>query len=318
MKSAAPSFTAMSENKRGGPGRGQGRKPVKQGEETVTLSLRVTVAQREKLARLGGAEWVRGKIDRAKEPNNGYPTIAPINSALCMAIGTALYSAPPAPSVPDVLPATNPSQISSFTEPVEWLPGGFRIEHFAKDDLSLTDEANAERRFFVKRIDPPYHKDGVWFGATAEEAVAWLEKNTGETWSLARIVETGIWPWFRFDYSPEHAHMFGDRFEGYAAQMIYGGDKQRLVENASDQDFLVTMFYVPAGILSPKEELVRTTPMFLPMSALRFAREDIQRLASVLQRADDKTVEQPKPEWHAKAWEIGKQSTPPASGKGGE
>lgn len=54
---------------RGGPGRGQGRKPVKQGEETVTLSLRVTVAQREKLARLGGAEWVRGKIDRAKEPN---------------------------------------------------------------------------------------------------------------------------------------------------------------------------------------------------------------------------------------------------------
>ena len=56
---------------RGGPGRGQGRKPVKQGEETVTLSLRVTVAQREKLARLGGAEWVRGKIDRAKEPNAG-------------------------------------------------------------------------------------------------------------------------------------------------------------------------------------------------------------------------------------------------------
>ena len=54
---------------RGGPGRGQGRKPVKQGEETVTLSLRVTVSQREKLARLGGAEWVRGKIDRAKEPN---------------------------------------------------------------------------------------------------------------------------------------------------------------------------------------------------------------------------------------------------------
>ena len=59
----------MTETKKGGAGRGQGRKPVKQGEETVTLSLRVTVAQREKLARLGGAEWVRGKIDRAKEPN---------------------------------------------------------------------------------------------------------------------------------------------------------------------------------------------------------------------------------------------------------
>ena len=59
----------MSEEKRGGPGRGQGRKPVKQGEETVTVSLRMTPEKRAKLARLGGAEWVRGKIDRAKEPN---------------------------------------------------------------------------------------------------------------------------------------------------------------------------------------------------------------------------------------------------------
>ena len=66
---------------RGGPGRGQGRKPVKQGEETVTISLRVTVAQREKLARLGGAEWVRGKIDRAKEPNVEFSGGAPLYGA---------------------------------------------------------------------------------------------------------------------------------------------------------------------------------------------------------------------------------------------
>ncbi len=59
----------MSEVKRGGPGRGQGRKQVKHGEETVTVSLRVTASQREKLARLGGAEWVRDRIDKAKEPN---------------------------------------------------------------------------------------------------------------------------------------------------------------------------------------------------------------------------------------------------------
>jgi len=49
---------------RGGPGRGQGRKPVVQGEETVTVSLRVTAAQREKLARLGGAKWVRSAIEQ--------------------------------------------------------------------------------------------------------------------------------------------------------------------------------------------------------------------------------------------------------------
>ena len=58
----------MEKGGRGGAGRGQGRKPVKQGEETVTLSLRVTAAQREKLARLSGAEWVRERIDKAKEP----------------------------------------------------------------------------------------------------------------------------------------------------------------------------------------------------------------------------------------------------------
>lgn len=57
--------------KRGGSGRGQGRKPIKQGEETVTVSLRMTAAQRDKLARLGGAEWVRLRIDKAVKPNAG-------------------------------------------------------------------------------------------------------------------------------------------------------------------------------------------------------------------------------------------------------
>jgi hypothetical protein len=59
----------MNEKKHGGPVRGQGRPPVKVGEETVTVSLRMTPAQREKLARIGGAGWVRDRIDRAKEPN---------------------------------------------------------------------------------------------------------------------------------------------------------------------------------------------------------------------------------------------------------
>jgi hypothetical protein len=53
---------------RGGPNRGQGRKPVKIGEETVTVSLRMTQGQREKLTRLGGAEWVRQRVDRARDP----------------------------------------------------------------------------------------------------------------------------------------------------------------------------------------------------------------------------------------------------------
>lgn len=53
-------------NKRGGPGRGQGRKPLQQGETTVTVSLRLTTEQRQKLTRLGGAQWVRQRIDNAR------------------------------------------------------------------------------------------------------------------------------------------------------------------------------------------------------------------------------------------------------------
>jgi hypothetical protein len=55
-----------SKENRGGPGRGQGRKPLKEGQDTVTVSLRMTEAQRDKLALLGGAEWVRQRINKAK------------------------------------------------------------------------------------------------------------------------------------------------------------------------------------------------------------------------------------------------------------
>ena len=61
--------TAEAEPKRtrGGAGRGQGRKPIKQGEETVTVSLRMTVSQRAKLRRLGGGGWAREKIELETE-----------------------------------------------------------------------------------------------------------------------------------------------------------------------------------------------------------------------------------------------------------
>ena len=59
----------MELKQRGGAGRGQGRKPIKEGQDTVTVSLRMTEAQRDKLALLGGAEWVRQRIDKAKATN---------------------------------------------------------------------------------------------------------------------------------------------------------------------------------------------------------------------------------------------------------
>lgn len=58
----------MEQPKRPPNDRGQGRKPLSEEDQTVTVSLRMTQAQREKLTLLGGAPWVRGKIDKAKLP----------------------------------------------------------------------------------------------------------------------------------------------------------------------------------------------------------------------------------------------------------
>ena len=53
---------------RGGADRGQGRKPLDAGSKTVSFPVKMTELQREKLGRLGGASWVRQKIDKAREP----------------------------------------------------------------------------------------------------------------------------------------------------------------------------------------------------------------------------------------------------------
>jgi hypothetical protein len=38
----------------------------KKGEPTITVCLRMAQSQRAKLAKLGGAAWMRDRIDRAK------------------------------------------------------------------------------------------------------------------------------------------------------------------------------------------------------------------------------------------------------------
>lgn len=52
----------------GGPFRGQGRKPLQEGERTVVVTVRLTPARRDKLRRLG-AHWLAKAVDRAKEPD---------------------------------------------------------------------------------------------------------------------------------------------------------------------------------------------------------------------------------------------------------
>ena len=45
-----------------------GRPSLQHGEETVPVTIRLTALQREKLQMLGGAKWVRDRIDKAHLP----------------------------------------------------------------------------------------------------------------------------------------------------------------------------------------------------------------------------------------------------------
>ena len=60
--------TTSMRNQRGGPNRNQGRKPISGTDQTVTVSLRLTTSQRAKLVTLGGAAWVRDRIETASLP----------------------------------------------------------------------------------------------------------------------------------------------------------------------------------------------------------------------------------------------------------
>jgi len=48
----------------------RGRPAIQDGEETVPVTIRMTVPQKDKLARLGGPHWVRAKIDKARDPTD--------------------------------------------------------------------------------------------------------------------------------------------------------------------------------------------------------------------------------------------------------
>ena len=60
----------MTEAKRGGPGRGQGRKAIAAtGELMKGRPVRMTDEQWAKCKALGGAAWVRRMIDESATPN---------------------------------------------------------------------------------------------------------------------------------------------------------------------------------------------------------------------------------------------------------
>lgn len=54
-------------DKRGGPGRGQGRKKLSTESHSVRVNTSMTAEQRDKFKRLNGSAWLREQIDKAEE-----------------------------------------------------------------------------------------------------------------------------------------------------------------------------------------------------------------------------------------------------------
>lgn len=54
-------------NKHGGARPGSGPKPLPPGARMVNISIKAHPEQIAKLYRLGGAAWIRARIDKAKE-----------------------------------------------------------------------------------------------------------------------------------------------------------------------------------------------------------------------------------------------------------
>lgn len=54
--------------KHGGARHGSGRKPLDADATTVPVTIKMSTLQKAKLQRLGGARWIRDRIDKAKEP----------------------------------------------------------------------------------------------------------------------------------------------------------------------------------------------------------------------------------------------------------
>ena len=70
--------------------------------------------------------------------------------------------------------------------------------------------------------------------STIDEACEWLNHQTGQKWTLPRLLEDGhlrVYVWI--DYVEGLPHVFGDRREGYLTEMVFHGDVMRL---AADRD----------------------------------------------------------------------------------
>lgn len=112
--------------------------------------------------------------------------------------------------------------------------------------------------------------------ATIEQSCEWLRARLGGVWILPRLLECHLKPYFWIDYKPEYQQIFGGKVEGYLTWMIFASDVYRLEVDGTNA--LVNMFTTHDG--TP----VKIEPGWIvPLSELRFKREALERVASILE-----------------------------------
>lgn len=116
------------------------------------------------------------------------------------------------------------------------------------------------------------------FRATTAEACAWLEKQTGTPWTLARMLDSALIPVVWLDYDAAYPDLFGDANGGYAAPIYFADDVARLA--ADSADILITMtkdaYKLPVRLPAPG--------FTRPLDQLRFQKRDLERLVGKLKQ----------------------------------
>ena len=113
--------------------------------------------------------------------------------------------------------------------------------------------------------------------ATCTESCDWLKVQTGDNWTLARLLEHGLMPWFWLDYKPGYPAIFGDHIEGYLAPMVFAGDMHRLEADGSHA--FVNLTRAHDGAVMKIEPSIT-----VPIKELKFKREELQALSSALKK----------------------------------
>lgn len=126
------------------------------------------------------------------------------------------------------------------------------------------------------------------FRATTGEACAWLARETGAPWTLARLLEHGLTPYVWLEYDAAYPELFGDASGGYAAPIFFENDIARLA--AGSEDVLITLTKDAWKIVArlPAPGFRR------PLADLRFQKKDLERLAGRLKH-EAQAAPQPAP-----------------------